>query len=86
MEQYLTLDIPYIRLGFFAELTEDTQLPPAKTAALRGGMGEMLLTQNCVSDRKCEFKELCAKYGMVPGDFEVTEFRDQNADLTKSAL
>lgn len=30
-----------------------------------------------------EFKKLCAKYGMVPGDFEVTEFRDQNADLTK---
>ena len=62
MEQHLTLDIPYIRLGFFAELTEDTQMPPAKTAALRGGMGEMLLTQNCVSDRKCEncrFNKVC---------------------------
>ena len=53
MEHKITFDIPYIRLHFYAELLNNVRMPEAKTAALRGGMGEMLLRQNCVIDRKC---------------------------------
>ena len=58
----VTFDIPYIRLKFRAEILEDTELPSAKISALRGGMGEALLVQNCVSDRKCDncmFMQAC---------------------------
>ena len=54
MDTKNAFDIPFIRLVFRAELTEDARLPETKTAALRGGMGEMLLRQNCISDWKCE--------------------------------
>lgn len=50
----LSLEIPYIRLRFCAEIPEDTIMPSSKVSALRGGMGEMLIRQNCVRDRRCE--------------------------------
>ena len=50
----ITFNIPYIKLRFYAEMLEDTVLPITKTSALRGGMGEMLLRQNCVRDRNCD--------------------------------
>lgn len=53
MEKKSIFDIPYIRLRFRAELLADAYMPETKTSALRGGMGEMLLRQNCVADRKC---------------------------------
>ena len=62
MEHTITFDIPYIRLRFHAELLSSARMPETKTAALRGGMGEMLLRQNCVTDWKCEtcrFKKAC---------------------------
>lgn len=62
MEHKITFDIPYIRLRFHAELLSSARMPETKTAALRGGMGEMLLRQNCVTDRKCEtcgFSKAC---------------------------
>lgn len=61
-KQQMTMEIPFIRLRFRAELLEDVYLPRTKTAALRGGMGEMLLRQNCVADQncdKCRFSEVC---------------------------
>lgn len=62
MSQQITFDIPYISLRFRAEIVRDVRMPETKTAALRGGMGEMLLRQNCVMDRDCggcRFKEAC---------------------------
>ena len=62
MKHTITFDIPYIKLRFYAELVNDTRMPETKTAALRGGMGEMLLRQNCVADRKCatcRFSKAC---------------------------
>jgi len=47
-------DIRYIKLHFTVAFTEDTVLQKYKASALRGGMGEMLLRQNCIRDRKCE--------------------------------
>lgn len=58
----VTFDIPYIKLEFYAEMLKDTILPENKVSALRGGMGQMLLRQNCVSDRNCEacmFRKSC---------------------------
>ena len=52
MERKITFDIPYIKLRVYAELLNNARMPETKTAALRGGMGEMLLRQNCVADRK----------------------------------
>lgn len=55
-------DIPYIRLRFQTEILSDAHMPETKTAALRGGMGEMLFRQNCVADRNCEkcrFNKVC---------------------------
>ncbi len=50
----MAFDIPYIKLQFHLEMFEDTILPSDKVSALRGGMGEMLLLQNCVRDRDCD--------------------------------
>ena len=64
MEQQLenTLKIRYIKLHFTVVFMEDTKLPIDKVSALRGGMGEMLLRENCVRDRncnKCDFEPEC---------------------------
>lgn len=62
MDKRITFDIPYIKLVFQVEMAENAVLPKTKTAALRGGMGEMLLRQNCISDWKCEacrFNKAC---------------------------
>lgn len=48
------LNIRYVKLHFYLEMLEDTELPAHKASALRGGMGEMLLRANCVRDKKCE--------------------------------
>ena len=62
MEHTITFDIPYIKLRFYTELLNNARMPETKTAALRGGLGEMLLRQNCIADRKCEtccFRKAC---------------------------
>lgn len=48
------LSIRYIKLHFHVRFTEEGSLPIHKTSALRGGMGEMLLRNNCIRDRDCE--------------------------------
>lgn len=56
------LSIIYTKLKFTLQFQENTILPKEKVSALRGGMGEMLLRQNCVSDRICEeciFEDAC---------------------------
>lgn len=58
----MKFDIPYIKLRFDAEIQKDTVMPTYKVSALRGGMGTMLLRQNCISDGKCEkcrFQKAC---------------------------
>ena len=52
----------YIKLHFTLVFQEDTVMPVNKVSALRGGMGEMLLRMNCISDRncpECEFEDEC---------------------------
>ena len=45
-EQYL--DIPYVKLHFTACVAEDCYLPRNKASALRGGVGQMMILQNCI--------------------------------------
>lgn len=61
-------DIPYIKLKFHIVFPKDAVLPREKVSALRGGMGEMILRQNCIADRNCghcAFKEACMVHTMV---------------------
>lgn len=56
------LDISYIKLKINIVFQEDTVFVRDKVSALRGGMGEMLLRQNCIRDRdcgNCHFEEAC---------------------------
>lgn len=62
--------IRYVKLKFTLTATADALMPKHKTSGLRGGMGEMLLRQNCIRDRNCEacdFKNDCiVRQAMYP--------------------
>ena len=45
-EQYL--NIPYVKLHFTARVEEACRLPRNKASALRGGVGQMMILQNCI--------------------------------------
>lgn len=56
------LNILYVKLKFTLRFLQPCILPENKVSALRGGMGEMLLQQNCIRDRQCKeclFEEEC---------------------------
>lgn len=68
------LQIRYVDLCFDISFTEDSVLPEHKTSALRGGMGQMLLWQNCIGDRNCEkcgFEKECLVRRMMYSQFEI---------------
>ncbi len=68
------LDIRYVDLKFTARVLEDSILPANKISALRGGMGQMLLLQNCIGDRNCEccgFADECLVRRMMYSTFEI---------------
>lgn len=55
-------NIRYSKIKITFQFAEDTTMPKNKVSAIRGGMGEMLLRQYCLSDRdceKCKFKDDC---------------------------
>lgn len=55
-------NIRYVKLHFTLRFLETCNVPKYKASALRGGIGEMLLQSNCISDRnceKCEFESEC---------------------------
>lgn len=67
------LNIRYAKLNFELTFTEDCELLPFKSSALRGGMGEMLLNANCVRDRNCEscdFRKDCIVQRTMYSQFE----------------
>ncbi len=56
-------NIRYSKIQIVFQFTEDTTMSENKVSAIRGGMGEMLLRQYCLSNRNCQeckFKEDCA--------------------------
>lgn len=48
------LNIRYTKLTFHLKFSRNTKLSQYKASAIRGGMGELLLNRNCISNRKCE--------------------------------
>lgn len=70
------LQIRYVDLTFMLEIERRGTLPRNKVSALRGGLGQMLLEQNCIRDRKCDacdFEKEClvrrtiySKYDIQP--------------------
>lgn len=55
-------NIRFTKLKFKLRITKDGDLPYNKESAIRGGMGEMLLRQNCIHMRDCAtcgFREDC---------------------------
>lgn len=77
MEQTIisqALNIRYIDLKFTIAITEDSILPKYKTSPLRGGMGQMLLKQNCIRDENCEncdFSDECLVRRMMYSKYEI---------------
>lgn len=57
MEKYL--NIPYVKLHFTACAAEDCCLPKNKTSALRGGVGQMMILQNCILPADSRTDEDC---------------------------
>lgn len=56
------LQVRYIKLHFILAIIGNTRLPADKVSALRGGMGEMILRDNCIRDRncaQCDFEPEC---------------------------
>lgn len=73
-EIFNALDIRYVDLKFSIAFMNDCHLPRYKTSALRGGMGQMLLRQNCVRDEKCEacdFEDECLVRRMMYAKYEI---------------
>jgi len=68
------LDVRYTKLQIVLKMEEDTVLPVNKVSALRGGMGEMMLRQNCISDRECEkcgFESECLVRRTIYSKYEI---------------
>ena len=66
--------IRYMKLRFELVMTDDTHLPVNKVSALRGGLGEMLLKQNCVRNRncdKCDFEPECLVRRTMYSKYEI---------------
>lgn len=67
------LDIRYVKLHFSLQIAESSELPVYKASAIRGGMGEMLLRANCISNRNCEncgFEEECVVQRIMYSKYE----------------
>lgn len=58
----LAMQVRYVKLHFTIQFMEETRLPVNKVSAIRGGIGEMLLRNNCIRDRncaECDFESEC---------------------------
>ncbi len=68
------LNIRYVDLKFVLQFEEHCHMPEHKTSALRGGMGQMLLKQNCIRDGKCDvcdFESECLVRRMMYAKYEI---------------
>ena len=68
------LQIRYVDLTFTLAMVRDCYWPRNKVSALRGGVGQMLLAQNCIRDRnceKCDFEEECLVRRTIYSKYEI---------------
>ena len=69
-------DIRYVKLHFPCRVTEECLMPVNKASALRGGMGEMLLSEHCIypADRQCadcSFETECLVRRIMYSKFDI---------------
>jgi hypothetical protein len=56
------LNIKYTKLNYKIKLKQNSVLPENKTSALRGGMGQVLMSLYCIGNKECnscKFQESC---------------------------
>ena len=75
-EQKRVWDVRYVKLHFLCRVTENCQMPVNKTSALRGGMGEVLLSEHCIypADRQCSgcsFETECLVRRIMYSKFDI---------------
>lgn len=69
------LDIRFSKVHFYLTFPEKTVMPRDKASAFRGGIGEMLLRANCISDRECErcsFRSECLVQKIMYAKSQIT--------------
>lgn len=76
MEQDLfnLLQVRFIKLKFTISFRHDSILPKDKVSALRGGLGKMLLSTNCIRDRQCsecDFENECVVQRIIYSKFAI---------------
>ena len=67
------LQVRFIKLCFTIIFIENSVLPVDKVSAIRGGMGEMHHSMNCVHDRQyevCDFESKCIVQRTMYSKFE----------------
>ena len=69
-------DIRYVKLHFQCRVTEDCLMSVNKASALRGGMGEILLSEHCIypADRQCSgcsFETECLVRRIMYSKFDI---------------
>ena len=77
------LQIRYVDLTFMLEIERRGTLPRNKVSALRGGLGQMLLEQNCIRDRKCDacdFEKECLVRRTIYSKYDI-HLRLQNTGI-----
>ena len=68
------LQIRYVVLHFEIQMLEDCILPQNKASALRGGMGQMLMQNNCIRNMECsdcDFKADCLMRRIMYSPFDI---------------
>lgn len=68
------LQVRFIKLKFTISFRHDSILPKDKVSALRGGLGKMLLSTNCIRDRQCsecDFENECVVQRIIYSKFEI---------------
>lgn len=71
------LQIRYVDLTFVLEIERKGLLPRNKVSALRGGLGQMLLEQNCIRNRKCEscdFEKECLVRRTIYSKYDIQSY------------
>ena len=69
-------DIRYVKLHFQCQVLKECQMPVNKASALRGGMGEILLTEHCIYPRDrqcagCSFETECIVRRIMYSKFDI---------------
>lgn len=80
-------DILYTKLIVNLKFVDDSILPSIKTSALRGGLGQMLLINNCIKDRRCntcQLKHTCVFKNIF--NREIHKFSEKSEETSSASF